>query len=216
MVGPSDLWEEKRNFQIKFLINAGLKSHHRLLDFGCGTLRGGLPLIEYLDSGNYFGLDVRTETLREASSELIESGLDWKKPTIIHCHDLSSLYFPKRFDYIWAFSVLIHLSDSVLDQVLEFLSKNIAVDGKFYANVNYGDNLDGVWRNFPFVFRSPIFYQQIFLRHQLNVKDLGALHEHGHVARPRPESELNSQRMLVGKLNDGLNNSSSVVDGLTV
>jgi len=78
LVGPGDLWDVKRRFQLEFLLGAGLKPHHRLLDFGCGTLRGGLPLIEYLDQGNYVGLDVRTETLKEACHELEESGLDQK------------------------------------------------------------------------------------------------------------------------------------------
>ncbi len=197
LVGPADLWEVKRNFQKDFLINAGLKSYHRLLDFGCGTLRGGLPLIEYLDSGNYFGVDVRAETMKEAASELMESGLEGKNPTIIHCSNLSLLDFPKGFDYIWAFSVLIHLSDNILDQFLEFTRRNIAADGKFFANVNYGNHSDGVWRNFQLVYRSHVFYQEIFARHQLHMKDLGALHEYGHVARPRSEHDLNSQRLLM-------------------
>jgi cyclopropane fatty-acyl-phospholipid synthase-like methyltransferase len=93
LVGPADLWESKRRFQKNFLLRAGLKPHHRLLDFGCGTLRGGIPIIDYLDAGNYIGLDVRTETLKEACVELEESGLDVKYPTIMHCHNLSVISF---------------------------------------------------------------------------------------------------------------------------
>jgi cyclopropane fatty-acyl-phospholipid synthase-like methyltransferase len=80
LVGPGDLWESKRRFQIEFLLKQGLLPHHRLLDFGCGTLRGGIPLIEYLNDGNYVGLDVRLETLKEACLELEESGLASKNP----------------------------------------------------------------------------------------------------------------------------------------
>ena len=55
MVGPPYLWKMKREFQIKFLTDMDLKPDHYLLDLGCGTLRGGIPIIEYLEIGHYFG-----------------------------------------------------------------------------------------------------------------------------------------------------------------
>jgi cyclopropane fatty-acyl-phospholipid synthase-like methyltransferase len=202
LVGPGDLWDVKRRFQIEFLKEAGLKPHHRLLDFGCGTLEGGLPLIEYLDQGNYFGLDVRTETLKEACNELEESGLDQKKPTLIHCHDLSSLNFRKGFDFIWAFSVLIHLADDKLEEMLAFAASNLSLSGKILANVRYGDKADGHWRNFPLVSRNQEFYQHTFEKHGLRVRDIGALREFGHIARPRSEKEELLQRMLEARTLD--------------
>jgi cyclopropane fatty-acyl-phospholipid synthase-like methyltransferase len=202
LVGPGDLWDVKRRFQIEFLQGAGLKPHHRLLDFGCGTLRGGLPLIEYLDQGNYVGLDVRTETLKEACNELEESGLDQKTPILIHCHDLSSLNFRKGFDFIWAFSVLIHLADDKLEEMLAFAASNLSLSGKIFANVKYGDNADGYWRNFPSVARSQAFYLQTFEKHRLQVRDIGALREFGHIARPRSEKEELLQRMLEARALD--------------
>ena len=204
LVGPGDLWDVKRRFQIEFLLGAGLKPHHRLLDFGCGTLRGGLPLIEYLDQGNYVGLDVRTETLKEACHELEESGLDQKKPILIHCHDLSSINFRKRFDFIWAFSVLIHLSDTKLEELLAFAASNLSLSGKILASVNYGDSPDGHWRSFPLVVRSQAFYQRTFEKHGLRVRDIGALREFGHIARPRSEKEELLQRMLEARALDSV------------
>ena len=53
MVGPAKLWKMKRDFQIKFLKKSGLLPKHYLLDIGCGTLRGGIPFIEYLDEKKY-------------------------------------------------------------------------------------------------------------------------------------------------------------------
>ena len=63
LVGPPDLWEMKREFQIRFLRQAGLSPEHYLLDIGCGTLRGGIPLIDYLETGHYFGLESRQQGL---------------------------------------------------------------------------------------------------------------------------------------------------------
>ena len=75
MVGPADLWEMKRRFQIEFLKGVGLQPHHHLLDLGCGTMRGGIPLIQYLDVGHYTGVDVRPAVLEEGCREIEENGL---------------------------------------------------------------------------------------------------------------------------------------------
>jgi cyclopropane fatty-acyl-phospholipid synthase-like methyltransferase len=194
------LWESKRKFQKDFLLRLGLQPHHRLLDFGCGTLRGGLPLIEYLDEGNYVGLDVRTETMREACLELEESGLARKRPTIIHAGDLSLLSFGHRFEFIWAFSVLIHLDDSDLARTLNFVARNLLPDGAFFANVNVGSRTDGRWREFPLVWRSHEFYKRAYAQHGLDSTDIGALREYGHTARTAGEEDQLSQRMLQGRL----------------
>ena len=58
LVGPGHLWKEKRDWQMGFLLNHGLSPSDHFLDVGCGTLRGGIPIIEYLDPGNYTGFDV--------------------------------------------------------------------------------------------------------------------------------------------------------------
>lgn len=65
MVGPAHLWKMKRDFQIQFLKTMNLKREHYLLDIGCGTLRGGIPLIAYLQDGHYFGVEVREKALNE-------------------------------------------------------------------------------------------------------------------------------------------------------
>jgi cyclopropane fatty-acyl-phospholipid synthase-like methyltransferase len=196
LVGPGDLWDVKRRFQIEFLQRTGLKPHHRLLDFGCGTLRGGIPIIDYLDAGNYIGLDVRTETLKEACVELEESGLDVKYPTIMHCHNLSFISFHDGFDFIWAFSVLIHLSDEKIDQFLAFASKSLSPSGIIYANVFLGNQPDGTWRNFCLVRRTHDFYKSRCDNYGLVAEDIGELRDFGHISHAKTEEEEASHRML--------------------
>ena len=65
LVGPADLWDMKRVFQINYLKTCGMKPEHKIFDMGCGVLRGGIPIIEYLDQGNYTGFDVRDYVLEE-------------------------------------------------------------------------------------------------------------------------------------------------------
>jgi cyclopropane fatty-acyl-phospholipid synthase-like methyltransferase len=184
LVGPPHLWKMKRDFQIEFLKKLGLQGEHYLLDLGCGTLRGGVPIISHLQTGHYYGVDVREEVLKEAGKELREEGLVDKKPVLIHTRDLSLLNIDRKFDLIWAFSVLIHLSDSILNDALHFVSNHLHPAGHFYANVNIGDRKDGAWREFPLVWRSIEFYKDMGRQNGLEVHDMGTIASlgfaHGH------------------------------------
>lgn len=193
LVGPANLWRMKRDFQIQFLRDMGLRPKHYLLEIGCGTLRGGLPLIQYLEDGHYFGVEVREEALNEAQKELTEAGLTGKNPTLLLSKEIARLSVNQTFEYIWAFSVLIHMSDEILNDTLEFASKHLTEVGAFYANVNIGDRKEGSWQGFPVVWRSIEFYSRACALHGLVVSDLGSLKDLGHIANVELQDR---QRML--------------------
>jgi len=50
----------KRRFQIDFFRRQGLRPDQTLFDLGCGTLRGGIPIIDYLEPGFYTGTPALT------------------------------------------------------------------------------------------------------------------------------------------------------------
>jgi cyclopropane fatty-acyl-phospholipid synthase-like methyltransferase len=191
MVGNAKHWKMKRDFQFQFLTSMGLMPEHYLLDIGCGTLRGGIPLIEYLHRGHYFGIDVREQALVEGRKELQEAGLVEKQPTLLLSDDLSQLMIDQEFEYIWAFSVLIHMSDDILDQALRFVRKHLSDRGVFYASANIGARKESRWREFPVVWRTLEFYSDECSRNDLVIDDLGPVKDHGY----EPESE-EYQRML--------------------
>ena len=180
LVGSKRLWKMKRDFQINFLKGVGLRPEHRLLDIGCGTLRGGIPFIEYLDAGNYCGLESRENVLAEAKLELRDSGLENKKPALVHSPDLAALELGRKFDFVWAFSVLIHMNDEILNECLKLVATHLDDQGIFYANVNFGEHHEGSWQGFPVVFRSEDFYKEVAARHNLKVAAIGTLGSLGH------------------------------------
>ena len=57
-VGDGDFYECGEEFFGYFRDIAGLKTHERVLDVGCGTGRMARPLTGYLNSGSYDGIDV--------------------------------------------------------------------------------------------------------------------------------------------------------------
>ncbi len=181
LVGPAHLWEMKRRFQFEFLTSRGLRPEHRLLDIGCGTLRGGIPLIEYLESGHYVGVEARAEALEEGRKELAETGLESKRPMLIRASDPSQVQLEAPVDIGWAFSVLFHMPDEVADACLGLVARSLASRGEFYANVNIGDSSRNAgWQGFPVVWRSLEFYEQLAVRHGLAMHEVGTLHELGH------------------------------------
>jgi hypothetical protein len=67
-VGPPRQFDFMGATQFRLLTTLGLREHHSVLDFGCGSLRAGRLLIPYLLPGRYYGL--------EPNRWLIEDGIN--------------------------------------------------------------------------------------------------------------------------------------------
>ena len=143
LVGRPELWQQKRDFQIAFLREHGLQPTHVLVDLGCGTLRGGIPIIAYLDESSYVGIDVRGEAIEEARNELQEHGLAHRRPELIATPSLASVDLGRTADYVWAFSVLMHLADERLDECLDFARRLLG------DRVRIEDAAPGAGASFP-------------------------------------------------------------------
>src|SRR5436309_1445834 len=58
------MWDEIGRLQFEFIRGRGLQQGHKLLDVGCGSLRGGVHFARYLDAGNYYGTDLNPSYLK--------------------------------------------------------------------------------------------------------------------------------------------------------
>ncbi len=177
-VGAPELWKKSRDFQIKFLKDVGLTPEDYLLDIGCGTLVGGIPIIHYLEKRHYYGIEVRPDVLEEARNELLASKLVHKMPVLLS-EDISSLNLEREFNFVWAASVLIHFKNEILEDCFTFVNSHLSKRGKFYANVNIGNKKNDSWKGFPVVWRTLDFYREIASSHGLTVKDIGSRQELG-------------------------------------
>lgn len=180
LVGQPHLWAMKRRFQFDFLVSRGLEPHHRLLDIGCGTLRGGIPLIEYLQAGHYVGVEARAEVLDEGRRELIEAGLAEQRPLLIHAADPAEVKLDRAIDVAWAFSVLIHMPDDVVRACLDLVADSLSEAGVLYANVDVGEGQSGRWQGFPVLSRPLERYREWASSSGLTMSELGALATLGH------------------------------------
>jgi len=130
------LWDQLGQLQFDYMIREGLKPHHKLLDIGCGSLRGGIHFIRYLDAGNYIGTDPNMSLLDAGYEiELGSSGVKERMPREnLICTGDFELPFPDgAFDFALAQSVFTHVSLNTIRKCFERIASKIKVGGAFYA-----------------------------------------------------------------------------------
>ena len=128
------MWEEIGKLQFDFLRQQGLLPEHKLLDIGCGALRGGVHFVAYLDPGNYYGLDLNSSLLEAGRRELALAGLTHKNPHLAVSDSFALQKFGQTFDYLLAVSVFTHVFTNDILSCLRAAREVLAVDGRFFAS----------------------------------------------------------------------------------
>jgi SAM-dependent methyltransferase len=129
------LWEALGELQLDFLVRRGLRPDRKLLDLGCGCLRGGIRFLRYLDRGNYYGIEANESLVAACEIELTEAGLGDRMPpgNLLHNRDFEAWRFQTEFDFVLAQSVFSHLPDPWLRRCLAELAGCVRPGGQFYA-----------------------------------------------------------------------------------
>ena len=143
------MWDEIGRLQFDLLVARGLRPHHRLIDVGCGSLRGGVYFARYLDSGNYYGIDLNRMLIDAGyEKELKPQGLDKRVPreNLLDNNEFDFSLFDQQFDYALALSVFTHLPLNTIRICLERLAPQMAPGGAFYATVFEADPSKPTWK----------------------------------------------------------------------
>lgn len=109
--GGMEHWDQRGRFQLLFLKSMGLLPSSHFLDIGCGPLRAGVHLIDYLNAGHYFGFDYNADFITAARSIVENQGLCNKRPTLACISDFDCTGQTQNADFAIAFSVLNHCSE---------------------------------------------------------------------------------------------------------
>lgn len=108
----------------------GMRESHRFLDVGCGSLRSGRFVLQYLLPGHYFGIEPNLWLVGAAFQD--EIGLDalrTKRPTFDDRDDLSLEAFGQTFDFVHAHSILTHAPLSMVTRFVEEVAVTLEPDG---------------------------------------------------------------------------------------
>jgi len=129
-VGPPGQYDAMAATQFRLLTTLGLREHHRLLDFGCGSLRVGRLLLPYLLPAHYYGIEPNTWLVEDAiSHEIGRDQIRLKQPVFRANADFSSDGFGVTFDFILAHSFFSHAGRDVIARALAGFRRNLAEGG---------------------------------------------------------------------------------------
>lgn len=134
-VGQPARYDLAAGSQFALLFLLGLREHHRLLDFGCGSLRLGRLAIPYLMPDRYCGIEPETRLVEEGFQH--ELGIDiraLKRPRFDDNKDYSADVFGETFDFIVAQSVFSHMGQEPTKKALGAFSGALAPGGLILAN----------------------------------------------------------------------------------
>jgi cyclopropane fatty-acyl-phospholipid synthase-like methyltransferase len=140
-ITDSKTFYETARIEKNLLLKEGLKPSHKVVDYGCGSLRLGNQLIPYLSKGNYIGLD-RTDFffnigIKNFDDKLIKD----KSPSLKVINESTIKKISElQIDYIISMAVLIHIPPKEVFYFFENIVKLMNSNTKAYIDFITANN----------------------------------------------------------------------------
>lgn len=141
-------WEEIGALQLNYLLRHGLRREHRLLDIGCGALRGGVRFVRFLEPDHYYGVDINEGLIDVGYRvELEQQGLTAKlsRSNLAAVDNFDFSRFNVLFDVGLAFSVFTHLPFNDIRVCLERWAQTAAPGARLFATFFAADDCLPIW-----------------------------------------------------------------------
>lgn len=138
-------WDELGRHQLDFLIGQGLRPTDRFVDVGCGSLRAGRQLVDYLDPGNYYGIDINKSLIIAGYEDELNDDQRARLPlaNLRHTNRFDA-DFGVEFDMAIAQSVFTHVSLNNARLCLYRISRVMRPGGRFFVTFFEGAPSRGV------------------------------------------------------------------------
>lgn len=129
-IGPPLQYDFMGATQFRLLCSLGLRAHHQVLDLGCGSLRAGRFLINYLEPENYCGIEPNKWLINEGIKEQVgDSLIAIKKPRFDNNSEFNTAVFGQKFDFIIAQSIFSHTGNDLIPGALSNIYKSLNDNG---------------------------------------------------------------------------------------
>lgn len=137
-VGPQKSYDLIAAMTFNLLTAYGLRETHKVLDIGCGSLRNGRLLIQYLNIDNYVGVEPQKWLIEDAIKyEIGEDICFIKRPIFIIDNKIDG--HDNKFDYIFAQSIFTHCDLGVMDEWFKDIKRTIKKDGHCFFTYIEGE-----------------------------------------------------------------------------
>jgi len=118
--GPPEHFELLGRMQFSMMIREGVYPQSKVLDIGCGCLRGGYWMVHFLDPGRYYGIEPNVSMVDTGLKEILEPQVvQEKRPTIDHNAEFDTSVFGVKFDAFLARSIWTHASKPQIRVMLD-------------------------------------------------------------------------------------------------
>jgi len=129
-VGPPNQYDFMGATQFRLLSSLGLRSNHSLLDFGCGSLRAGKLILNYLDKSNYYGIEPNKWLIDDAiKNQIGQDIIEIKAPSFDFNDQFKTDVFSTKFDFIVAQSIFSHTGGDLIRIALKNFKDSLKKDG---------------------------------------------------------------------------------------
>lgn len=133
--GRAEGFEAMGRLLLITLLRCGLYPDSRVLDFGCGCLRGGYWIVNFLEPDRYFGIECNEEMLKVGREEILGSELAAaKRPRFLTNDRFDPADFGVEFDFFIARSVWTHASQEQIRRMLDAFVAHGAADSVFLTS----------------------------------------------------------------------------------
>ncbi|MDZ4829029.1 MAG: class I SAM-dependent methyltransferase [Phycisphaerae bacterium] len=138
--GDGEFWDRVGELQFRYLVEHGLRPTDVLLDLACGSLRGGVRFIPYLERGHYLGFDRSIDLIilgvaRELGADVFER----QAPEFIVNGRFDLAGFTRPPDFILAQSLFTHLSADDSTRALAAVASIAPPHAQFFLTFFPGD-----------------------------------------------------------------------------
>ncbi|MCB1077379.1 MAG: class I SAM-dependent methyltransferase [Verrucomicrobiae bacterium] len=183
--GPLKIFESAGRNQFILLLKYGLNPHSKVLDIGCGCLRGGYWLIRFLDPGRYFGIEPNMDMLEAGKQEILgDEILNTKKPRFDSNDQFDYAVFGEsNFDFFLCGSIWTHAPKIQIQAMLERFSEFRSDGAVFLTSYIRTEHEKDDYMGNKWVGRSHASDQPGLIKHRLeSIKEMAG--EHSLTVRP--------------------------------
>jgi SAM-dependent methyltransferase len=133
--GPVWDFERVGRMILEVLEREGLVPSSRLLDIGCGALRGGYWLMGFLEPGHYFGIEPNEAMLQVGLREIVGPELAARADAHFSSNDdFDFSVFGESFDFVVARSIWTHASKRQISAMLGSFAATGSPNAVFMAS----------------------------------------------------------------------------------
>jgi SAM-dependent methyltransferase len=121
--------------QFAMLVREGIYPWSRVLDIGCGCLRGGYWLIHFLNRNGYYGIEPNTAMVQAGFDNIVEPEVARDKRPVIESNDtFDASVFGVEFDAFLARSIWTHASKPQICTMLDNFVRHTSDRAFFLAS----------------------------------------------------------------------------------